>query len=353
MLGLLEIIEQFQISGAPERIKLFGDGHINKTYKVSTREVDEKDYLLQKINHKVFPDVNALMDNIYKVTSYIKKKPSSDHQRVLSIIPTLNDQFFYEGTGGYWRVFPFLGDARSYEKAETEEQAFEAAKMFGSFLKDLSDFPPRELHITIQDFHNVTTRLKQFEKALLTADSHCIHLAYKQIKLVKKYRSAAEKLYNSASSGELPLRVTHNDTKFNNVLLDKENNGYAVIDLDTVMPGYVFYDIGDGIRTGVITAEEDEQNLDLVGIDEAKYESYVRGYLEGAGGILTSKELQSIPEAGFYMAFIMGVRFLTDYLNGSIYYPVDFPDHNYYRARCQLYLASLFKQKEKEMRRLL
>ncbi|MDZ7715721.1 MAG: aminoglycoside phosphotransferase family protein [Balneolaceae bacterium] len=249
MSDLIEIVEKFQIFGVPEKIEPFGGGHINKTYKVSTKESYEKNYLLQKINHKVFTDVDALMDNICKVTSHIKEKASSDHQGVLRIIPTLQGRLFYKDADRYWRVFEFLGDACSYDKAETKKQAFEAAKMFGLFLKDLSDFSPRKLHITIQDFHNINVRLKQFNQALIEADSHRIEKAIDQVNMIEEYQKLAINLYQSADSGDLPLRVTHNDTKFNNVLLDKDEKGYAVIDLDTVMPGYVFFDVGDGVRS--------------------------------------------------------------------------------------------------------
>lgn len=342
---VLQIIHRFQITGTPKQAKSYGGGHINETYKIITLEKSQPDYLLQKINQEVFSNVDALMENIYKVTEHIKSKASPGRQQVLTIIPTKEGRLFYHDQSGNWRVFEFIVNAKSYDKAETKKQAFEAARMFGQFLRDLSDFPVEELNITIPDFHNIDFRLQQFKEALSDAKTQRIKKAQKQIKAVRKNSHLASELYDSATSGELPLRVTHNDTKFNNILLDKDGYGYAVVDLDTVMPGYVFYDVGDGIRTGVVTAEEDEQNLDLVTIDGPKYEAYLKGYLEGAGDILTGEELESISMAGFYMAFIMGVRFLTDYLNGNVYYKVGFPEHNYYRARCQLHVAELLIEK--------
>lgn len=349
---ILQIIERFQINGKPGRADRFGDGHIHETYKVSTLESSHPDYLLQKINREVFGDVKGLMENIYKVTEHIRQKTGSVRQQVLTIIPTRKGHLFYISKGSCWRVFEFISRAESHEQAETEKQAFEAAKLFGQFLGDLSDFPAEELHTTIPNFHNIEFRLNQFEESLSGAGANLIKKARKQIEAVQENTSLALGLYDSAISGHLPLRVTHNDTKFNNILLDKDGKGYAVVDLDTVMPGYVFYDVGDGVRTGVVTAGEDEQNLDLVVIDEAKYAAYIKGYLEGAGDILTSEELESIPMAGFYMAFIMAVRFLTDYLNGNVYYRIDFPDHNFYRARCQLHVAELLKGKTDDIQKL-
>jgi len=344
----LQIIQRFQIAGTPEQAESFGGGHINETYKIITLERSQPDYLLQKINQEVFPNVDALMENISRVTEHIKSKASPSRRQVLTIIPTKEGRLFYHDQSGYWRVFEFIGNAESYDKAKTEKQAFEAARMFGRFLRDLSDFSVEELNITIPDFQNIDYRLNQFREALSGAGKDRIRKAKKQIQMVQNNSATASKLFASAISGELPLRVTHNDTKFNNVLLDKHDNGVALVDLDTVMPGYVFYDVGDGIRTGIVTAEEDEQNLDLVNIDRPKYEAYLKGYLEGAGDILTGKELDSISMAGFYMAFIMGVRFLTDYLNGNVYYKVGFPEHNYFRARCQLYVAELLKEKRED-----
>ena len=342
---MIKIINEFQITGTPKTAKAFGGGHINKTYKVTTKENATADYLLQKVNHEVFPDIEGLMKNISMVTKHIKEKENSHQQHVLTIVLTKDGELFFKNTEGYWRVFEFLGDAHSYEKAKTEKQAFEAAKMFGLFLRDLSDFPAQNLNETIPNFHNIAYRLKQLDEALRNAEPHRATKAKKQISQVEEGSHIALDIYNSAFSGALPLRVTHNDTKFNNVLLDKHGRGYAVIDLDTVMPGYAFYDVGDGVRTGVVTAEEDEPNLVSVKIDEEKYKAYIKGYLVGAGDILTKEELKSIPMAGFYMAFMMGVRFLTDYLNGNIYYQVKFPEHNYYRARCQLHVAELLKEK--------
>lgn len=353
MEDLLTIIEQFRIAGTPERADSFGSGHIHATYKVQTLEPSAPDYLLQEINREVFGDVQGLMENIYKVTEYLKSKKISGSQQVLTLIPTKEGQLFYQDNGHCWRMFKFIAGAHSYEKAETEKQAFEAAKMFGLFLRDLSDFPVDDLHITIPNFHNIEFRLQQFRESLAEAHPQRKKKARKLIEMVQSNSPRVLQFYKSATSGDLPLRVTHNDCKFNNVLLDKDGYGYAVVDLDTVMPGYVFYDVGDGLRTGAVTAAEDEQELDLVNIDDSKYEAFINGYLQGAGDILTEEELKSISIAGYYMAYIMGVRFLSDYLKGDVYYKVAFAEHNYFRARCQLYVAERFKKKIGDTRQMI
>ncbi|MTI87981.1 MAG: aminoglycoside phosphotransferase family protein [Balneolaceae bacterium] len=350
---VLAVIHKFSISGTPVKAVPFGGGHINKTYKVTTQEEHSADYLLQRINHNVFSDVKGLMENIYKVTAHIKKKTALGEEHVLTIVKTRDDKLYYKNGNGYWRVFEFLKGAQSFDKAQTQKHAFEGARMFGLFLKDLADFPVGELHITIKDFHNIDFRLRQFEEALKSADEDLIEQAAGQIHLVQKYSDLMSGIYNKAVSGGLPLRVTHNDTKFNNVLLNKDGMGQSVIDLDTVMPGFVFYDVGDGIRTGVINADEDEQDLDDVVLDIDKYQAYIEGYLDGTGDILTPEELKSIPYSGAYMAYIMGVRFLTDYLNGNIYYRVRFPEHNYYRSRCQLYVTSLLLEYTRTIKSLM
>jgi Ser/Thr protein kinase RdoA (MazF antagonist) len=342
---IVQIMEEFQITGSPVRAERFGGGHINETFKITTQEKSAPDYLLQKINHEVFQDVQGLMQNISRVTEHIKSKKTSGPRQVLTIIPSKEGRLFYHADGVFWRVFIFIDNARTYENAKSEKQAFEAAKMVGLFLRDLSDYPAADLHITIPNFHNIEFRLQHFHNALSGADRQRKIKALHQIEAVQNSAPILLKFFKSATSGELPLRITHNDTKFNNVLLDEDGHGVALVDLDTVMPGYVFYDVGDGLRTGTVTAEEDEQNLDRVKVDESKYDAYINGYLEGAGDILWDNELESLTMAGFYMAFMMGVRFLTDFLDGDVYYRTDFPEHNYYRARCQLHTAKLLKRK--------
>ncbi len=322
----------------------FGNGHINDSYRVKVDAPGNPGYLLQRVNHEVFKDVPGLMENIRKVTEHLRSR--SLGTEVLTIIPTKKGELFIEKEDQYWRVFEFIEGARSLDKAENAGQSYEAGRAFGMFLENLEDLPVEELKVTIPDFHNMSRRLEQFRESMEKAISSRIGPASDEISFVNGYAEEMEQIYLKAK--ELPLRITHNDTKFNNLLLDRHGNVRAVIDLDTVMPGYVFYDVGDSIRTGAIAADEDEQDLNLVKIDDGIYEAFFNGYLDAAGMKLTHEELLSLPKAGAYMAFIMGVRFLTDYMSEDVYYKTKYPEHNLVRARCQLYVCKLLLEKAKE-----
>ena len=242
-----------------------------------------------------------------------------------------------------------MKNLRSYDHPETPNQAYEGAKAFGQFLYDLTDFPGDQLCITIPRFHNLEFRLRQFSEVLEMAPQDRIDQAIDQIKYVKATAPDLLVLQDLVRAGKMPVRVTHNDTKFNNVLLDENDRGKCVIDLDTVMPGLVHYDFGDGIRTGSVTCEEDEADLSLVDIDKSMCEAFIEGYLEATHEVLTPMELEHLPIAAPFMAFIMGVRFLTDHLAGDLYYKTDFPGHNLQRAKCQLHLSSVMLDRKKEM----
>ena len=339
-MDVLSIVRQFRIEGVPEQAVPFGGGHINDTFKVEMQTPGHPGYLLQRINHEVFPEVAKLMENIRAVTEHLKIK--GGEQAVLTIIPANNGELFIRNNDGYWRLFEFIEEGQSLEKAETPEQAYEAAFAFGKFMSNLVDYPVEQLHTTIPDFHDVSKRLIQFRVALREADPERGRKARPHILFVNENYEPVEKIWIDASEGEMPLRVTHNDTKFNNLLFNNEGKAVAVIDLDTVMPGYAFFDVGDALRTGVVTADEDETDLDKVVIDQAKYEAYLKGYLKATESILTEKERASLNHAGAYMAFIMGLRFLTDYLKGDVYYKTKYPEHNLDRAICQLQLYRQF-----------
>lgn len=340
----LSIIKKFRIEGSGVEAIPFGNGHINDSYRVKVDSPGNPGYLLQRINHAVFKDVPALMENINKVTEHLRS--DSFEMEVLTLIPTLEGELFHKEDGQYWRVFEFIEGAESLDKAENAGQSYEAGRAFGLFMRDLEDFSAQELHMAIPDFHNMSTRLQQFREALANGTNARVQGAGNEINYVQELSHDMEQIYLNAL--KLPLRVTHNDTKFNNLLLDRHGKVRAVIDLDTVMPGYVFYDVGDSIRTGTITSDEDEQDLSKVKVDDEIYEAFLNGYLDAAGLKLTHEELLSLPLAGAYMAFIMGVRFLTDYLNGDVYYKIKYPEHNRVRARCQLHVCKLLLKKANE-----
>ena len=338
-----DVILHFQIQGSVHDIIPWGNGHINDSYRVINEEEGVPDYLLQRVNHQVFENVGGLMQNLQKVTDHIQAKEEFQ-DLVLNIIPTKNGEAYFNNPSGYWRMFEFVSNKKTFDRAEHAGLAYKAGSTIGKFVVALSDFPVDELHLTIPDFHNIRFRMQQFEDALVSGDSIRREGAEEEIKRVHALSTDFIEMYDFAISGAIPLRVTHNDTKFNNVLLSDVEEMGIVIDLDTIMPGYVFYDVGDGLRSGVIEADEDEPDLSKVIMNEAFYQVYMDGFLNASKSILTQEEITILPKSGSYMALIMAVRFLTDYLNGDVYYKTEYEEHNLVRARCQLKVCELFQE---------
>lgn len=348
------IVQSFSIEGQITDIQPFGSGHINDSFKVTTQENPNPNYLVQRINHKVFPDVEGLMDNIVNVTTHLKRelsKPENSRvdQLVLEPIFTLDGKTHIE-QGGYWRVYTFLDDLKSYDQAQSEDQLYEGAKAFGHFLKLLEDFPKEDLNITIKDFHNITSRLETFstvstQKGVKTILSE----VKKEVNYIYEVADEMCTIQLLLEAGKIPLRVTHNDTKFNNVLLDENDKGKCVIDLDTVMPGIVHYDFGDGIRSGASIASEDERDLQVIELDMDRFKAFTEGYLDSTRECLTPIEVETLAGSSALFPFLMGVRFLTDYLDGNNYYKIAYPDHNLVRARAQLHLSRLARRQMKEL----
>lgn len=338
-IGVEKLIAHFQIKGEIESIEGFGTGHINDTFRITNGRPEAPDYLLQRINHKVFPQVGPMMDNILRVTEHLKKRASAEYTS-LTIIPTRQDALFHrDQAGNYWRVFLFLKDLISYDIVETPEQIYEGGKAFGTFLRDLSDFPANSLFPTLPDFHHVPKRVDNLKKAVREDTAGRVNQAGKLIAFALETADEMCSIQRLGDLARIPLRVTHNDTKFNNVLLDKDGKGRCVIDLDTVMPGYVHFDFGDAVRTSVSLASEDEPDLQKIEVDLERFRALANGYLEPARDILTAVELQYLPLSGAMLAYIMGIRFLTDFLMGDVYYKIHFPDHNLRRATAQLKLT--------------
>jgi Ser/Thr protein kinase RdoA (MazF antagonist) len=338
----IEIIGQFAISDTPVSAAEYGSGHINDTYRISVQELGHPGYLIQRINHSVFPAVENLMENIAMVTSHIREKMEFQ-ELVPSLVETHQGLLFHKEEGSYWRVSEFVDGVQSFDMPENDEQVYQGAHLFGKFLRALSDFPADRLHLTIPDFHSIKLRVTQFEESLKNADSDRLVAAIEWIERVQLNASAFIKLEEEVTSGDLPLRVTHNDTKFNNVLLGEDGQSGCVIDLDTVMPGYAFFDVGDGLRSVGALANEDESELSKIELNTVNIEAFLAGYLDATTDILTPKEKTLLPQSAAYMAFIQGVRFLTDYLNGDVYFKTDFADHNLIRAKNQLTLSRLFQ----------
>ncbi|MEQ9441362.1 MAG: aminoglycoside phosphotransferase family protein [Cyclobacteriaceae bacterium] len=338
-----KIIQTFELGKKEFSFAPFGSGHINDTFLVNG-DGDQR-HLLQRINHEVFKDVDGLMHNMDKVTAYLRNsldEEGNTHFTTVQLIPTRKGDLYHQDEAGhYWRVQTFVPNSITYDLVTTDEQAFQAGYAFGYFQKLLRDMPADGLKETIPDFHNMETRIQKF---LLMVDEDPVRrkdAVAKEIDFVLKRQVSMLDWYQLVKEEKLPRRITHNDTKFNNVLLDRETQrAICVIDLDTVMPGVVGYDFGDAIRTIVNTAEEDEADLTKIKVNLSFYQAFARGFLGETGVFLTEAEISHLAFSAHYMTFIMGLRFLTDYLEGDVYYKIQHPWHNIRRARAQFSLVS-------------
>lgn len=343
------IIRKFRIDGNVKNAYPYGSGHINDSYKVLT---NDKNYLLQRINHEVFKDVRGLTSNISKVNDHLADKMNQyrSNMLILSSIRTLNGEFIYKDEEeNYWRVFDFIENSKSYNRVENPDLAYEGGKAYGWFIKMLDDFPVQTLVETIPKFHDMEFRLDNFQKALKSNPVGRAGEVMKEIEFVRERAEEMKQIQNLGRQGKIPQRVTHNDTKINNVLFDQQGKGICVIDLDTVMPGYVHYDFGDAIRTFTNTADEDEKDLTKVSISLPLFEAFTKGFLSETKAILTPLEIENLVLSARTMTFIIGLRFLTDYIDGDVYYKTHYPGHNLIRARVQFKLVQNMEEKQAEM----
>jgi hypothetical protein len=349
---------QFQIFGEFVTAEPYGSGHINDTYCATYNQGGAMiRYIHQRINHNIFKQPVALMENIHRVTEHIRAKlpGSSDlSRRVLTLIPTRDDKiFFLDPAGNHWRTYIFIEHARTYDAVENTKQAFQAAAAFGHFQKQLTDLPAPRLHDTIPDFHNTPKRFAALEKAIEADSTGRAKLAYAEIDFALRHKTMASVLTDLHAKGAIPERTTHNDTKFNNVMLDDATHeGICVIDLDTVMPGLALYDFGDMVRTTTSPAKEDEKDLSLVTMQFPMFEALCRGYLTTAGEFLNKTEKQYLPFSGKLITFEIGIRFLTDYLAGDTYFKVHREGQNLDRCRTQFKLVESIEQQEDKMNKL-
>ncbi len=344
-----EAIKQFMITGNVISCRVFGHGHINNTFLVET---DAKcRYILQKINKYVFQNPQALMQNVGAISRFLQEKVA-DPREALHFIPTGEGVYYYvDADGEYWRCYEFANGI-CLEAPETERDFYESAIAFGRFQELLSDFPAQTLVETIPEFHNTVNRYRLFQNALDRDVLDRAKTAKAEIAFILDRAEEAGTLQRMRESGELPLRVTHNDTKLNNVLLDPvTRKALCVLDLDTVMPGLSVYDFGDSIRFGAATAAEDEKDLSKMGIDLRLFEIYTEGYLSVCPS-LTAKEVQMLPMGAKIITLELAVRFLTDYLEGDHYFKIAYEDHNLVRARAQLKLVADMEAHWDEMQRI-
>jgi Ser/Thr protein kinase RdoA (MazF antagonist) len=356
---IYDLITAFKIDADITSIVPFGSGHINDTYRIKNSDPNGIDYLLQRINHHVFTNVPVLMQNLLYVTGHLKKKlsqkPGSDLEKeVMTIVETHDGKpYFRDKAGNYWRVFHFLKDTRSYDQVTTGQQAYEGGRAFGRFQELLADMEPGLIKDTIPDFHNIEWRLAKFEQAIEADKIGRLHKVLPEVEFIKQRVDEMSEILRLGRAGQLPLRIVHNDTKFNNVLLNSDDQAQCVIDLDTVMPGYVAYDFGDSIRTIANTAPEDEHNIELIDINISLFESYTKGYLKEAVHFLKESELNSLLKGALLLPYSQTVRFLTDYLEGDHYYKTLSPDHNLQRTRAQLALVKKLEENRDRLGRII
>jgi Phosphotransferase enzyme family len=352
--NLPDIARQFQIDGEFSKATPYGGGHINDTYRVVFEQAGVPvRQILQRINGNIFKHPADNMENIQRVTTHLAAKAVGDPdrgRRVLTLIRARDGRVWYEdAAGNYWRMYRFIEKARSYDAVESTEQAFQAAKAFGEFQRLLIDLPAPRLHVTIPDFHHTPKRFAALEHAIAADVAGRAIGAKPEIEFALAHKSISSVLLDA----NLPERVTHNDTKFSNVMLDDATGeGICVIDLDTVMPGLALHDFGDMVRTTTSPAQEDERDLSKVTMQFPMFEALVRGYLASAASFLTRAEKQHLVFAGKLITFEQAVRFLADYLSGDTYYKVHYDGQNLDRCRTQFKLIESIEQQEDKMERL-
>ena len=354
--GLSQACHGFAIAGTYKDCIPYGNGHINDTYLLTYQQDQTDDvYILQHMNKTIFTNPEALMSNIIGVTRFLKEKISAaggnPRRETLDFVLTPDGTpYFIDSLGEYWRAYHYIDQVYALDKVERPEDFYQSALAFGHFQQMLADFPADTLHETIPNFHNTVARFNAFETAVSEDICHRADSVQKEIQFVKDRYEIACVLGTLQAQGKLPLRVTHNDTKSNNVLIDEATGkGLCVIDLDTVMPGLSVNDFGDSIRFGASTAAEDETDLSKVTCSMELYEAYVRGFLEGCGGRLTDEEIAALPLGAKVMTYECGMRFLTDYLSGDTYFKIHRPGHNLDRARTQFKLVADMESKWSQM----
>ncbi len=349
---LAALFSHFAAKSPPVAIESYGSGHIHDTYRVQTRGRSDPGCILQRINTRVFPDVPRLMENIVRVTAHLRDKvPRGRAARaVLTVIPADDGRPFHrDGDGGFWRCFRFIGHREPGERFMGGRLAGEAGKCFGRFIAQMADFPGPSLHETIRGFHDVEFHLGRFGDLLHADPARRREGAAAEIDFVRARAAGMRLIHDLGRAGRIPLRVTHNDTKFNNILFDERGRGLCLIDLDTVMPGYVHYDFGDAIRSAANTASEDERALRKVGLDMEVFREFARGYLGELRGRLTAEETAHLAFSARLLTYMVGLRFLNDYLDGDHYFKTGRRGHNLQRARVHFRLLEDMERRSAEM----
>ena len=353
LIGMFDVYGDFLVATP------FGNGNVNDTFQLTFDQGGIRlHYILQRINSNVFKEPIKVMENVARVTSYLLKKIKAAHKetrkRTIRLLNAHDGRpFAFDDAGNCWRAYIFVEHARAYEVLETPEQAFRVAQGFGEFQQQLVDLSGR-LHETIPDFHNTPKRVAALEAAVKADSCNRVKEVRKEIDFVLSRKDETDILLKLNASGDIPERITHNDTKANNILIDDlSGEAVCVIDLDTVMPGLSLYDFGDMVRSGTNPAEEDEINLDKVGMRFDMYKGFYEGFVDAAGKFLTPAEKEYLPFSGKLITLEIGMRFLTDYLSGDVYFKTRRPRQNLDRCRTQFKLVESMEAQMKMMKALL
>lgn len=342
------LFPHFQFCGTPFFAERYGCGHINETYAVYCKSETQapRRYILQRINTNVFRDPEGLMNNILAVTAYLREQITANggdpRRETLTVIPTVDGGAFHrEENGKCWRVYEFVENTVTYQSVERPELFYEAARAFGRFQKLLANFPADTLCETIPHFHDTAKRFRDFEEAVQRDTCGRLAQVLPEVEFIRARKADCSVVTDAIAKGEVPLRVTHNDTKLNNIMMDPETGaGVCIVDLDTIMPGSALYDFGDSIRFGASSAAEDEKNLDQVYMKPELFEAYTKGFLSETGDRLTDGEKRLLAFSAKLMTLECGMRFLADYLDGDVYFHTTYEGQNLDRARTQLKLVA-------------
>lgn len=356
---LKEIFDYFVTEGTFLKGEPYGNGHIHDTFRIETAEKDKDDYILQRLNTRIFKNIPGLQHNIERVTVHLRNKlmaiPGSDIKReCLSLIPAADGKsWIVDGKGNYWRMYIFITNHRTYNMVDSPGKAFEGGKAIGRFQAMLSDMPGEPLFETIPSFHDIEKRLETFNLTIRQNPAGRVGMIGNEIKQVLDRADGMKIILRLGKEGKIPLRITHNDTKFNNILLDENDKALCVIDLDTVMPGYVHYDFGDAIRTATNTASEDEGDLAKVNMDIDLFRAYSEGFLFETGSTLNITEKEYLAFAPRLITYTIALRFLTDFIDGDNYFKIHHEFHNLQRARAQLRLVASMEEQYPEMQKII
>ncbi len=351
---LTDIFRNFYPEKKIRAISSFGSGHINDTFLVKTEVPFPGSFILQEINSGIFRDPEGLIRNILLVTSHIRRQPATGGRDSTLLVPelqntTTGEYFHRDPSGHYWRLYPMIGDSHSYDRIENETLAREAGRAFGLFQRLTAGVDTSQLVETLPMFHHFGNRLKAFRAAVMNDPAGRKTTAGTEIAITEQRVKEMEMMDELTGNGEVPRRVTHNDTKINNVLFSRDNRAIAVIDLDTVMAGSLLYDFGDAVRTGACTADEDEPDCSRIAISLPLFRSYAEGFLSATAPFITMAERDHLVFSARFMTLLIGMRFLTDHLNGDTYYRTRFPGHNLQRARAQFALLESMEAHAMEM----